>query len=171
MSRINLFVYGSLREGFFNYNKYLSNKVLEKKEAKLENMKLYHMPYKGYPAITSGEDVVMGEIMVLKDDCYEDTMKAMDEMEGFISENNPENEYHKVILEVENLHTNQKENCFVYFYNKEKDSLFDNRAIYIPHGDWKEYMLSGNLQKELSPNKNILVGMAKEETQESYVYS
>jgi gamma-glutamylcyclotransferase (GGCT)/AIG2-like uncharacterized protein YtfP len=171
MKRINLFVYGSLREGFFNYNKYLANKVIEKKEAKLENMKLYHMPYKGYPAITTGEDVVLGEIMVINEDCYEDTMKAMDAMEGFISENNPENEYHKVILEVENLHTNQKEKCFVYFYNKDKDMLFDSNAINIPHGDWKEYMTSGNLQKDLSSNEKIIIGIDENETLGSYVLS
>ena len=45
MKKINLFVYGSLREGFFNYDKYLAGKVVEKKDAILENMRLYHMPY------------------------------------------------------------------------------------------------------------------------------
>lgn len=146
MKAINLFVYGSLREGFFNYNKYLDGKVIEKMEAKLENMKLYHLPYKGYPALTYGEDTVFGEIMVLSEEHYEDTMNAIDNMEGFISEKNPENEYHRVILEVENLHTNQKEKCFAYFYNKDQDQFFDSKAIYLPHGDWKEYMLSVNMQ-------------------------
>ena len=144
MKGINLFVYGSLREGFFNYDKYLNGKVTQKKDAKLENMKLYHMPYKGYPAITFGKDTVLGEIMVLNEDDYEETMSAMDDMEGFISEANPENEYHKVILEVENLHTKEKEKCFVYFYNKDKDPLFDSNSVYVPHGDWKEHMLSEN---------------------------
>ncbi|WP_042351774.1 gamma-glutamylcyclotransferase family protein [Bacillus massiliigorillae] len=143
MKAINLFVYGSLREGFFNYKKYLDGKVIEKRDAKLENMKLYHLPYKGYPALTFGEDTVYGEIMVISEEHYEETMNAMDKMEGFISEKNPENEYHKVILEVENLHTNEKEKCFVYFYNKDNDQLFDNSAIYIPHGNWKEHMLCG----------------------------
>ena len=141
MKMIGLFVYGSLREGFFNYNKYLDGKVIEKKDAKLENMKLYHLPYKGYPALTLGEDTVFGEIMVLSEEHYEDTMSAIDKMEGFISEKNPENEYHRVIFEVEHLHTNEKEQCFVYFYNKDKDHLFDNSAIYLPHGNWKEHML------------------------------
>ena len=99
MKNINLFVYGSLRQGFFNYEKYLEGKVVKKYEAKLENMKLFHMPYKGYPAITKGEDIVFGEIMIINENDYDETIKAMDEMEGFISENNPENEYHKVILE------------------------------------------------------------------------
>ena len=64
MKKINLFVYGSLREGFFNYDKYLAGKVVEKKDASLENMRLYHMPYKGYPAITPGNDKVLGEIIL-----------------------------------------------------------------------------------------------------------
>ena len=79
--------------------------------------------------------------MVLSEEHYEDAMNAMDKLEGFISENNPENEYHKVIFEVEHLHTNEKEKCFVYFYNKDNDPLFDKSAIYLPHGNWKEYML------------------------------
>ena len=85
MKKINLFVYGSLREGFFNYDKYLAGKVVEKKDASLENMRLYHMPYKGYPAITPGNDKVLGEIMVINEEEYDETVKAMDEMEGFIS--------------------------------------------------------------------------------------
>ena len=142
MRNINIFVYGSLREGFFKYNKYLEGIVSNKKEAKLENMKLHHMPYKGYPAITHGNDTILGEIMVINEDDYEETVKAMDEMEGFISENNPDNEYHKVILDVEDITTNTKEKCFVYFYNKDKDKEFDSKSIYISNGDWKKYMLT-----------------------------
>ena len=113
-----------------------------KKDAILENMRLYHMPYKGYPAITPGNDKVLGEIMVINEEEYDETVKDMDEMEGFISENNPENEYHKIVLEVKNLQTNEKEKCFVYFYNKDKDKVFDSESVYIPNGDWKEYMLT-----------------------------
>ncbi len=87
------------------------------------------MPYKGYPAINPGNDTILGEIMVINEDVYDETVKAMDEMEGFISENNPENEYHKVVLEVENLQT------------KDKEKVFENEAIYIQSGDWKEHML------------------------------
>ena len=142
MKNVNLFVYGSLIEGFFNYDKYLKGKVVEKRAAKLENMQLYHMPYKGYPAILKGQNSILGEIMVINEDNYEATMEAMDKMEGFISENNPENEYHKIVLEVKNLQTNEKEKCFVYFYNKDKDKVFDSESVYIPNGDWKEYMLT-----------------------------
>lgn len=142
MKNINIFVYGSLREGFFNYEKYLAGKVAEIRDGKLKNMKLYHMDYKGYPAIIHGDETIIGEIMVINKDDYESAMKAIDKMEGFISDNNPENEYHKVILEVENLYTNKKEKCFVYFYNKDKDINFEDKAQHISSGDWKSYMLN-----------------------------
>ena len=34
--------------------------------------------------------------------------------------------------------------CMV-FYNKDKDELFDYKAVYLPNGDWKEHMLSNYL--------------------------
>lgn len=145
MKNINFFVYGSLRDGFYNYNKFLAGKIFKKKEGKLNNIRLYHMPYKGYPAIVQGEDYVLGEIMVINKDDYDSTMKALDKMEGFISEGNSENEYHKMLLEVQDLENNQNELCYVYFYNKDRDKLFDNEAIYLPNGDWKEYMLNNSI--------------------------
>ena len=81
---IKIFTYGSLREGFFNYNSYLSGKVISTRIGKLKNADLYHMPYKGYPAILPGTGEVIGEVMEIKD--YENVMKAIDKMEGFISE-------------------------------------------------------------------------------------
>ncbi|MEO2683312.1 gamma-glutamylcyclotransferase, partial [Clostridium butyricum] len=35
--KINVFVYGSLREGFFNYDKYLKGKVISIKPGKIHN--------------------------------------------------------------------------------------------------------------------------------------
>ena len=140
MSNINIFVYGSLREGFFNYDKYLDGKVLENTPACLKGMHLYHMPYKGYPAILPGDGKVLGEIIRVTD--YDNTIKAIDDMEGFLGTDNPDNEYNKILLEVENLTTREKENCYVYFYNKDRDLIFDEKAIHIPDGDWKNYMIN-----------------------------
>lgn len=137
---INVFVYGSLREGFFNYDKYLKGKVISITPAKIENMIVYHMPYKGYPALLKGEGTVYGEIMEIKPEIYTETMKAMDEMEGFISENNPKNEYDKMIFEVENLKDGKKEKCYVYFYNRNIDNDFDDKAVFVTHGDWVKHM-------------------------------
>lgn len=137
---INVFVYGSLREGFFNYDKYLKNKVISITPAKIDNKIVYHMPYKGYPALLDGNGTVYGEIMEIKPEIYDETMSAMDKMEGFISENNPQNEYHKKIFEVEHLTDGKTEKCYVYFYNKDSDSKFNHEAVFLSSGDWVKHI-------------------------------
>lgn len=136
---INIFTYGSLREGFFNYDKYLDGKVISNKPGKIKNVDLYHMPYKGYPAIIPGSKEVIGEVVTISN--YDVVMKAIDEMEGFINEGNPYNEYDKKIVEVE-LENGTKEMCYEYFYNKKCDDLFDEKSLFISSCDWKEYMLN-----------------------------
>ncbi|WP_428817167.1 gamma-glutamylcyclotransferase family protein [Clostridium butyricum] len=147
--KINVFVYGSLRESFFNYDKYLKGKVISIKPGKIHNMVLYHMPYKGYPALLKGTGTVYGEIMEINPEIYDETMKAMDEMEGFISENNPQNEYEKKLLKVEHLDDKKTEQCYVYFYNKHIDPDFSNKAVLIPHGDWVNHMCESKKNRKI----------------------
>lgn len=137
---INIFVYGSLREGFFNYDKYLKGKILSVTPAKINNMIIYHMPYKGYPAIIEGKGTVYGEIMEINPSLYKETVTAMDKMEGFISLDNPDNEYNKKLFEVEHMNDSKKEQCYVYYYNKDYDEKFSSHAVLINHGNWAEYM-------------------------------
>lgn len=135
-----IFVYGSLREGFFNYDKYLNGKVLKPTLAKVKG-KLYHLSDKGYPALLDGNDEVIGEIMEMKD-FYKDIV-PMDEMEGYFSpENTSLNEYTRTVMTVKNLETNEEEECYVYKYEQYTQDDFKNHAVYLPTGDWKKYMLS-----------------------------
>lgn len=138
MTKLNLFVYGSLREGFYNYEKYLKGKVIKNTPAVLHGMKLYHLPYKGYPAIIEGDSDIYGEIIEVED--YDATVKAVDDMENVIGPGNPANEYHKKPLEVEHLDNGKKEMCYVYYYNKDIDELFETKAVHIPEGSWKDFM-------------------------------
>ncbi|MGL5150891.1 MAG: gamma-glutamylcyclotransferase family protein [Clostridium sp.] len=133
-----LFVYGSLRTGFFNYDKYLKGNVISSEEATVEG-NLYHLPHKGYPAIQKGQGIIKGEIITVKNP--DEVIKAIDKMEGFISPNNPRNEYDKVDVLVTVSKSNEKVNLPIYFYNKEIDNEFDEKAILISNGDWKSYML------------------------------
>ncbi|MGL4773641.1 MAG: gamma-glutamylcyclotransferase family protein [Clostridium sp.] len=134
-----LFVYGSLRTGFFNYDKYLKGHVISCEEASAKGI-LYHMPYKGYPAIQQGEGTIYGELITV--DNPEEVIKAIDEMEGFISPGNPENEYDKIEVEVTILESNEKVMMPLYFYNKAIDEKFEHKAVLISDGDWKAYMNS-----------------------------
>ncbi|WP_150843999.1 MULTISPECIES: gamma-glutamylcyclotransferase [unclassified Clostridium] len=133
-----VFVYGSLREGFFNYDKYLKNKVPPASLGEIKG-KLFHLSHKGYPALLDGDDTVIGEIMALKD-FYEDIV-SLDQMEGFRSfEDISINEYIRTTINVKNLETKAIENCYVYKYVDGNDKNFNSHAIYIHHGDWKKYM-------------------------------
>ena len=71
--KLKIFVYGSLREGFFNYDLYLKGKIKSIRPAIIEGYDLYHMPYKGYPAIFSGKQTIIGEVVELID--YKLTLK------------------------------------------------------------------------------------------------
>lgn len=133
-----VFVYGSLREGFFNYDKYLKNKVSPASLGEVKG-KLFHLPHKGYPALLDGEDTVIGEIMELKD--FHETIIPLDEMEGYLSfEDTSNNEYTRITMEVKNINTNTVETCYVYKYVESNDNKFNHHAVHIPHGDWKQYM-------------------------------
>ncbi|KPU27381.1 hypothetical protein TR13x_04685 [Caloranaerobacter sp. TR13] len=132
-----LFVYGSLMEGFFNYNNHLKGKVLERKVARTRG-KLYHLVDKGYPAMINGEDYVYGEFILIKD--FYKTLKQLDRVENFFGENNEDNEYNRVLKEIEVLEDNTIQKAYVYMYNCKDMRRLMSENIYIPHGNWRKYM-------------------------------
>lgn len=132
------FVYGSLREGFFNYDKYLKGNVLTNELATTKG-ELYHMEHKGYPALIDGDRDIEGEVITVNNP--EEITKALDEMEGFFGVNNPKNEYERIEKEVK-LSDGSIELCYVYKYVEEDVNNFDANYIYLNENSWKEYMLS-----------------------------
>ncbi|WP_010299598.1 gamma-glutamylcyclotransferase family protein [Clostridium senegalense] len=135
--RLKIFVYGSLRTGFFNYDIYLNGKVKECNLGRIKG-KLFHMPNKKYPALLDGEDYVYGEIMEV--DNYEEVIVAMDKMEGYYEPNSKENEYNRIIVDVYNIDKDIIEKCYVYKYALNDKDIFDKHSAYINHGDWKKFM-------------------------------
>ncbi|WP_251860125.1 gamma-glutamylcyclotransferase family protein [Clostridium sp. Marseille-Q2269] len=139
-----LFVYGSLREGFFNFDKYIKDQVISRKLGKIKGI-LYHMPNKGYPAALHGEREIIGEIIEIEN--WHKNIELMDNMEGYISQGNKDNEYNRELLEVEIIEGEQKGekvSAFVYIYNMNDEEVFEKNCIYIPDGDWKKFMLEMN---------------------------
>lgn len=131
-----LFVYGSLMEGFFNSEKALVGKVERRIKAKTKG-KLYHLANKGYPALVDGEDTVYGELLVMKD--LDATFPALNKIENYFGENDPKNEYHRVVIEVETL-DGHKELAYAYKYNEDNVENQKDKRVYIPSGNWREYM-------------------------------
>jgi len=140
--KLKVFVYGSLRTGFFNYDKYLKGHVIKSEPAKVSGT-LYHMPNKGYPALLKGTDEVYGEVMTI--DNYDVVMEAVDKMEGYLGVDNKENEYNRLALDVHLLDTDKVEKCYVYMYNLEDSKEFIENREYIPHGDWTKNRECGNI--------------------------
>ncbi|WP_066869112.1 gamma-glutamylcyclotransferase family protein [Clostridium mediterraneense] len=132
------FVYGSLREGFFNYDKYLKGNVLTNEIATTKG-ELYHMKHKGYPALIDGDRDIEGEVITVNNP--DEITKALDEMEGFFGVSNPKNEYERIEKEVR-LSDGSTELCYVYKYVEEDVNNFDDNYIYLNENSWKEYMLS-----------------------------
>lgn len=77
-----IFVYGSLRQDFWNHDKVLKNRLRKIEKGQLKNFSLYHLPA-GYPAIASGEDIIIGEVCTLSNNKY---LKSIDLLEGYTGE-------------------------------------------------------------------------------------
>ncbi len=132
-----IFVYGSLREGFHNYEKYLTGQVV-KNEIGTVNGELFELKGLGYPALLQGTNVVIGEIITLKGD-VKATMQTLDELECYFGENNPTNEYDKIMTTVFNTETKKQEQLPVYFYNMRNPDVDPSLLVSIKAGDWKIY--------------------------------
>ncbi|ABG86722.1 gamma-glutamylcyclotransferase family protein [Clostridium perfringens] len=133
-----IFVYGSLRTGFFNYEKYLKGKVIKSELGRVKGT-LYHMSKKGYPALIEGDGFVYGEVMTIID--YENVINAIDLMEGYLGVNKKNNEYNRIEMDVEILGKKSSEKCYVYYYGMNDKDDFENNSILIQDGNWRNFML------------------------------
>lgn len=134
-----IFVYGSLREGLFNYDIYLEGKVSHIEEAYVRG-KLYSLKGKPYPAFVPGyRGWVRGQIMTLKS---RDTLKELDKMEGFISIGNKDNEYNREPVDVYNLAKTYRGTFDTYVFNFKHTHRARELKHRIHHGDFvKHYKL------------------------------
>lgn len=126
-----IFVYGSLRQDFWNYDKVLKNRVRHIEKGKIKG-ELYHLPA-GYPAVVEGNDDVYGEVITFTQDKL---LKSLDFLEGYFGEDK-ENLYIRRKCEI-SLEDGSKEWCWVYIYVDEKEAR--KEGIYISHGDWKRFI-------------------------------
>ena len=126
-----IFVYGSLRQDFWNHDKVLKNRVRQIQKGTIQG-KLYHLPA-GYPAVIKGEDQVHGEVMTFTQDKL---LKSLDVLEGYFGEGQ-DNLYirtkHKTTLE-----DGSEAWCWVYTYADEEAARKKGR--YISNGDWKKFV-------------------------------
>jgi gamma-glutamylcyclotransferase (GGCT)/AIG2-like uncharacterized protein YtfP len=131
-----LFVYGSLMEGFFNYEKLFAGKVVSRTSAQVRGV-LYHQPRKGYPAIVPGTGWVTGEFLELED--FPRLITLSDEIEHYCGDS-PDNEYDRRVSPVKLLPEGTSAFAYVYWYARGDLGTGENPAVHIPSGDWRKYM-------------------------------
>jgi gamma-glutamylcyclotransferase (GGCT)/AIG2-like uncharacterized protein YtfP len=112
---LRVFVYGTLKPGEANYQKYCAGKVLNAKRA-VTIGKLFALPM-GYPAMTSGEDQVHGYLLSFSDP---EVLSALDYLEDY-QPTRPmsENLYNRQQVEVYNLQGQSLGRAWAYFITLE----------------------------------------------------
>lgn len=140
-----LFVYGSLMDGLFNYRRYLAHHVSQTPRRARVRGALYHLQHKGYPALLQGEDWVYGELFVLDD--FPAAIAALDEMENFHGEDDPQSEYLRQLIEVEIFDPAQgryvgQQHAYHYRYVVQHDPKWQQGKHYLPDGNWRAFHLA-----------------------------
>lgn len=103
---LNVFVYGTLKPGEINYNRYCQGRVVEQTKAWTRGQ-LYHLPRLGYPGMVrcrSGR--VEGYLLTFAESSI---LTILDRLEDYLPERSPqENEYNRHWISVYQLHSQQK---------------------------------------------------------------
>ena len=135
---MRIFVYGSLMEGFHNFEKYLVGKVISRSYATTKGT-LYHLKNKGYPGfVLDGVGNVHGEIIEIEDD--ELTISDIYKLEDCVVNNRIDNSYNRKEILVQNYKENSVEYLEAFVYSLDSSKNVNDERILIEHGNWKQYM-------------------------------
>lgn len=117
MSREQLpvFVYGTLRPGEKNYRHYLAGRTVSEVPASAAGQ-LYFVADGGYPYLVPGEGRVVGELVYLAPERYEQTLQKLDALEEYV----PGDETHSVYLRrraLVHLPDGNARAAWIYYWN------------------------------------------------------
>lgn len=127
---VQVFVYGTLKPGERNYQRYCAGKVLEVQRATTLG-RLFALPM-GYPAMTTGKDTVHGYLLTFAD---LGVMDALDELEDYQPDREmSENLYNRHNLEVYNLLGASLGLAWIYLMQSARVKQLG--GIYLPDGWW-----------------------------------
>ncbi|MEG1004440.1 gamma-glutamylcyclotransferase family protein [Clostridium sp.] len=126
-----VFVYGSLRDGMFNYDKFLQGKVKKTTPGTIKG-DLFHIENKGYPAVITGDNKIVGELMEFVD--FDSTLIDLDGLENY-KPNDTNSEYLREVVNV-TLDNGDVEKAFFYKYNDKSECNKKDVLKKVSHGDW-----------------------------------
>lgn len=126
-----VFVYGTLREGQSNFG-LISNLV---KSITPATTRGWMFDFGGYPVLVDGSGHITGEVLEFHD--FEEALRRMDALEGYIGQNNAENDYEREDITVV-LSDSRSEICQVYRYSDNRKQELINRYPILFSGNWNE---------------------------------
>ena len=133
---VNVFVYGTLKPGESNYQRFCAGKVLEAKRA-IAFGQLFALPF-GYPAMTVGKDPVQGFLLSFSD---ETVLSNLDWLEDYnIYRPAIENEYNRQQIETYNSTFAFVGTAWVYLMTLEQVHSYS--SVLLPDGWWSGCGLS-----------------------------
>ncbi|HEY9725489.1 MAG TPA: gamma-glutamylcyclotransferase [Chroococcales cyanobacterium] len=136
LNTLKVFVYGTLKPGETNYQRYCAGKVVEEQSA-IAFGQLYDLPL-GYPAMTYGEIPVQGFLLTFADPSV---LTALDELEDYNPNRLPqENEYERQQIEIYNLSAQSLGLAWVYLMNPDRIQRLG--GVLLRSGWWSGYVNS-----------------------------
>lgn len=133
--KLPIFVYGTLRRGFHNYNALLADKISKCYDATIEG-ELYEAYKDSFPSLVDGDKLVKGELMYIDEfeAEYEDVMASLDRLEGYMEHNEKDSMYIRQKRKVRNEVTGHSVDAWVYIWNRAV-----NGDLLIEGGCFKEH--------------------------------
>lgn len=129
-SDLDVFVYGTLKPGECNFDRYCSSAIACQRA--YVNGELYHFPTLGYPGMIHGDRQVHGFILTFSN---ADILANLDELEAYDPAKSPaENEYTRELVTAYNLAENVGRVAWVYTIAPTR--IGEWGGMLVPDGWW-----------------------------------
>lgn len=130
-----VFVYGTLRPGGHNYGTFLDGRVSESAKVTLNGLEMFGSPNDGFPYVALGEGKVVGELLNIKSEVYDNTVFELDFLEGFYEAGDAQNHYERKLIEITN-EDGETARFWIYVVDGEMEKHVRESRERLENGDW-----------------------------------
>lgn len=133
LNTVNIFVYGTLKPGESNYQRYCAGKVLSAKRA-IARGQLFDLPM-GYPAMTVGDSLVHGYLLSFPDETVLPYLDLLEDYDPHRPE--AENEYNR--RPIETYDPTMASLCWAWVYLMSLEQIYSCGGVLLPEGWWSGF--------------------------------
>lgn len=152
MENLPFFVYGTLLPNQPNY--YLwKDSIADTKNGIIRNYQLFDMGH--YPMIVESEgNNVVGMLMYIKTEDYEEITKIIDNLEGYNPENHGNSAYNREIRDIK-LENGELEKALIYIGSED----FVKKDNTVKRGNWVKHISSKNKNLDWWKDTDTVAGL------------